>query len=178
MSYLWVQESQNLYVGDQGPDNSKHLVIKNQQIPDLEEMTQSHHAGGAIGEIEIGGLGVKALASKFKLTGWDPQTLSQFGINSRSAFPFTTYGNVRNKNGGVAVQAKAVMFGRLTKMSASDFKRGDLLEFDYEIKEILHYELWFAGKEKFYWDFFGSIFRIDGVPQNTDELINLAIPSN
>ena len=46
---------------------------------------------------------------------------------------------------------------------------------DYEIKEILHYELYFGKQEKIYWDFFQSIWRVDGAVQNQDMLTALAI---
>ena len=176
MTYLWTQEAANLYVGDAGPDNSKHLVLENHKLPDLEELTQEHHAGGAIAAIEVGGLGIKALMSSFRLKGWDPQTMSQFGIGGRVSFPFTSYGLIRNKNGGGAIQTKAVLFGRMTKMAAEQHKRGEMMGNDYEIKEILHYELYFGNQEKFYWDFFRSIWRVDGVVQNQDMLSALAIP--
>ena len=170
MSYVYVNEAFNLYVGNDDADNSKKLVIANLQIPDLEEITQEHHAGGALGAIEVGGLGVKALMSKFKLTGWDPQTMSQFGIGARAQYPFTAKALVRNKNGGAGLGVKAVMWGRLTKISPNEMKRGDLLGHDHEIKEITHYELYFNDAEKYYWDFFASIWRVDGVVQNQDEL--------
>ena len=170
MSYLYINEAFTLYVGNDDADNNKKLQIKNASFPDLEEITQSHHAGGAIGEIDIGGLGIKALTSKFKTTGWDPQILSQFGIPVRTAYPFTIKALVRNKNGGAAIGVKAVLWGRLTKVAPSEMKRGDLMEHDYEIKEVLHYELYFDGIEKFYWDFFASIWRVDGKVQNQDEL--------
>lgn len=175
MAYLYVQEAANLYVGDEGPDNSKHLVLENHKLPDLEEITQEHHAGGAIAAIEVGGLGIKALKSSFRLRGWDPQAMSQFGIGGRTSFPFTSYGLIRNKNGGAAIQTKAVLFGRLGKIASEPHKRGEMMGNDYEIIEILHYELWFGTQEKFYWDFFGSTWRVDGVVQNQDMLSALAI---
>ena len=33
----------------------------------------------------------------------------------------------------------------------------------------MHYELWFNEKEKLFWDFFSSEWRLDGVSQNDDE---------
>src|ERR1700748_1593955 len=106
MADMIVHESFNLFVGDAGPDNSKHLVIKNFKMPEFEELTQQHHSGGALGAIEVGGLGHKELMATFKLAGWDAQTMSQFGIGGRSKFPFTAYGNARSKATGTAVGIK------------------------------------------------------------------------
>ena len=167
----------NLYVGDAGPDNSKHLILKGLKVPTLEELTAEHHAGGAFMGIEVGGLGLKPLSSSFKSAGWDDQTLSQFGINGRSSYPFTAYGLARTKQGNQPVRTKAVTFGRLTKVEIPEMKRGDILEPDYEIKEILHYELWYSDKPKYYFDWATGRYEIDGVPQNQDELTALAIPT-
>ena len=178
MSDLIINESFNLYVGDAGPDNSKHLIIKNLKLPEMEELTQQHHSGGSWGAIDIGGLGMKELMCAFKLTGYDSQTLSQFGINSRSNFPFTAYGNAREKSTGRGVAVKGVMWGRLTKASRPEMKRGDLMEVDHEVKEILHYEEYWDNQEKYWWDWKTSIWRVDGKVQNQDEITNLSIPTS
>ncbi len=178
MSDLIVHESFNLFVGDAGPDNTKHLVIGNLKIPDMEELTQQFHAGGSVRGVEVGGLGFKELSSGFKLVGWDPQSMSQFGIGSRSKFPYTAYGNARSKATGTAVQIKCVMWARLTKIGVPELKRGDLFGCDHELKEILHYELYYNGTEKYYWDWQTALWRVDGVVQNMDEINNLAIPTS
>lgn len=178
MSDLIIQEAFNLYVGDAGPDNSKHLIIKNLKLPDFEEIVQAHHSGGSWGEIEIGGLGMKALTGMFKGTGWDVQTMSQFGINGRVKFPFTAYGNARSKATGAAVSVKAVMFGRMTSMKRPEMKRGELLEVDHEIKEMLQYQEWHGDVLKYYWDWQSTVWMVDGVVQNADEIANLGIPTS
>ena len=177
MSDLIVNESFNLFVGSAGTDNTKHLVIKNLKIPEMEELSERFHAGGSWGAIEVGGLGMKELMCGFKLTGWDPQTLSQFGIGSRAKYPFTAYGNARSKATGTAVAIRAVMFGRLTKVAMPELERGKLVDTDYEIKEILNYQLYYANAEKYYWDWQTTVWRVDGVAQNADEIANLAIPT-
>src|ERR1017187_4656700 len=139
MAALYIQEAVNLMVSDSG-DNSKHLSLISIKLPALEEMVQKHHAGGAMGEISVGGLGIKELVVTFKMVGWDPQTLSQFGLGATNMVPYTVYGLVRNKDGNAPVEVKAVVKGRLVKADPSDFKRGNLLEHDYAINEILHYE--------------------------------------
>lgn len=170
MAFHYNNESFNLYVGTDDADNDKRLIIKNVSLPDMEEMTQNHHAGGSFAEIEVGGLGMKALAPKFKSAGWDPQTMSQFGIGSRSQYPFIIKSKVRNLNGGAELGVKAVIWGRLTKLAPSEMKRGDAFEQDYEIKEVLHYELYFNNAEKYFWDYFTSTWRVDGANQNQGDI--------
>lgn len=175
MALLYIQEGFNLYVGDNGPDNNKKLNLESVKLPDLEEMTQEFYAGGAIGQISIGGMGLKALEASFKQKGWDPQTMAKFGIGRVNQEPFTVYGLVRDKNGNAPMQVKAVIRGRLTKIAPDELKRGDLFGHDYAIREILHYELYLNKLEKYFYDFAGSDWRVDGVDQFADERAMLAL---
>jgi P2 family phage contractile tail tube protein len=111
---LFFHEATNLFVGDNGPNNSKHLSLESVKLPTLEEITADHHAGGAIGAVKIGGLGLNALEVSFKIKGYDPQIMSQFGLGNRGRLPFTIYGAVRDKKAGRLVELKAVLEGRLT----------------------------------------------------------------
>lgn len=177
MSNLWVWEGVNLFAGDTPPNNSKHLTLSSVKLPDLNELTQDHHAGGAIGQIEIAGMGIAKPMVTFKQAGWDPQTMSLFGRTGTNQDPYTIYGLLRDKNGNKPIEMKAIVRGRINKITPADYSRGSLFTHDYGIGEILHYELYLNFLEQYYWDFFASIYRIAGVDQNTDELNILRIPS-
>ena len=165
---LFIHEAVNLFCGDDGPDNSKHLNLESIKLPTLEEISQEHYGGGAIGQIAVGGLGLKTLECTFKLKGYDPQTMSQFGLSSPVRKPYTCYGAIRDKKSGRAIEVKAIMEARLGKIEGDEHKRGDLLGHDHMLHELLHYELSFDGREKYYYDFFTSDWRVDGISQNTD----------
>ena len=45
------------------------------------------------------------------------------------------------------------------------------------MNSVVHYELWFDGQEKVYWDFFSNEWRVGGVDQNSDINRILRIPS-
>ena len=143
MPLLYVQEGFNLFVGDNGPDNEKRLNLESVKLPDLEENTVSVNPGGAIGEITVGGMGLKALESSFKITGWDPQVMSQFGLGQAAQLPYTIYGVVRDKNGNAPMQVKAILRARLTTMTPDELKRGDNFGHNFALREVLHYELYF-----------------------------------
>ena len=175
MPDLIIQTAFNLYVGDSDADNDKRLVIKNLKLPEHEEVVQEHHSGGSIGAIEVGNLGMTALTASFKHSGWDGQSMSQFGIGGRTLYPYTAFGYAIRKSNGSAVQIIAKMLGRMTKIQIPELKRGDLMEVDYEIKEILAYQLFYDGKEKFYYNWVKSLWRVDGQVQNQDELNALGI---
>lgn len=165
---LYVMEAANLFAGDHDPTASKHLTLSELALPALQEIFQDHHPGGSKVQVEIA-VGIQKFTPTFKMTGWDPDLLVQFGLNSRSTNVFTAYGVIRNKRTGDAIEAKAIMEGRLGKVEAEAFKRGELQGHDYAINGLMRYELWFGGREKVFWDFFSTEWRLDGVDQNADE---------
>jgi hypothetical protein len=173
---LFIQEAMNLFVGDNGPDNSKHLILETVKLPTLEETGQDYIPGGGIGEIAVGGLGLKKLESTFKIKGYDPQVMSQFGLGSRGRLPYTFYGAIRDKKGNRAIELKVIMEGRLAKIEGDDLQRSELIGHDHMIHEIWHYECYWDKKEKYYYDFLGSDWRVDGVSQNDDIRNILRIP--
>lgn len=168
MSTIYMMEAANLFCGDHDPTASKHLTLSELQLPSLSEMFQDHHAGGSKVQIEVA-VGINKLEPTFKLAGWDPDLLSQFGLGGRAPKIFTAYGVIRNKRTGEAIEAKAIMEGRLGKVESEAFARGEMQSHDYAINEVVHYELWFGGREKLFWDFYTSEWRVDGVSQNDDE---------
>lgn len=165
---LIVWEAANLFAGDDGPNNSKPLTLSSIMLPTFREKTQEHHPGGAIGAINIGGLGFEALELSFKLIGADAQTKAKFGLGSKSSQPYTVYGVLRDKNGGRAIERKAIAIGRLSEISESEFQRGQPGEQDHKITEVTHYELYEDKQEIFYFDFFASQWRVRGVDQLQD----------
>lgn len=170
----FVMEAANLFCGDHDPTASKHLTLSELQLPNLQEIYQDHHAGGSRVAIEVA-VGIQKLEPTFKLSGHDPDLLAMFGLSTRKQQVFTAYGVIRNKRTGAVVQSKAIMRGRLGKIEAEAFKRGELQSHDYAINEVVHYELHFGGKEKIFWDFFSTEWRLDGVDQNGDERRMLGI---
>jgi hypothetical protein len=176
MSGLLIMEAANLFCGDHDPNNSKHLTLSELALPELQEMFADHHAGGSRLQIEVP-TGIQKLTPSFKLAGWDPEVLPMFGLNSRATNHFTAYGVLRDRATGVAQEAKAVMRGRLGKVGPEAFQRGEMQGHDYEINAVVHYELWVNGAEKFFFDFFSSEWRVDGVAQNDDERSILQIPT-
>ena len=68
--------------------------------------------------------------------------------------------------------------GRLGKVTADTFKRGDSIGHSYSINEITHYEFYFDGNEMFHWDFWTNQYRVSGVDQNADMNRILQVPNN
>src|SRR5438445_9263397 len=99
MSTLFILNASNLFVGDHDPTNSKHLALMELKLPDLQEIYQDHHAGGARMQIEIE-VGVQKLEPTFKLVGFDPALLSEFGLGSKIKNIFTAYGEIIDRRTG------------------------------------------------------------------------------
>lgn len=165
---FYMMEAANLFCGDHDPSASKHLTLTELQLPPLNEIFQDHHPGGSPFGIEIG-LGVEKLLPTFKMAGTDPDLLSLFGLGTKLRQTFTAYGVMRDQRTGAALEAKAIIEGRLGKVEAETFQRGEMHGHDYAINGVIHYELWWGGREKFYMDFFSSEWRVDGKSQNSDE---------
>lgn len=162
---MYIMTAANLFCGDHDPTKSKHLTLDSLKLPSLEEEYAEHKPGGALVGVEFG-LGIKKFEPTFKLAGFDPDLLTQFGLSSRIRNVFTAYGVITDRRSGREIEARAVMEGRLGKVAPDEFKRGDLMGHDYAVNEMMHYAFYFDGKEKIFWDFFENAWRVDGVDQN------------
>ncbi|RWX72605.1 phage major tail tube protein [Mesorhizobium sp. M2A.F.Ca.ET.039.01.1.1] len=165
MSTLFILNASNLFVGDHDPTNSKHLSLMELKLPDLQEIYQDHHAGGARVQIEIE-VGVQKMEPTFKLVGFDPALLAEFGLGSKIKNIFTAYGEIIDRRTGQSLEIKAIMEGRLGKVAPDAHQRGEVAANEYAINEMSHYEVWWNGQEKILWDFWTNTWRIDGVDQN------------
>lgn len=168
MSTFYVTEAMNLFCGMHDPTKSKHLTLAEMKLPDLAAIYADHHAGGALVGIEVN-VGVSKLEPTFKLNGFDPDLITQFMASSTARKEtFTAYGAIRDQRSGRAIECKTIIEGQLGRIAPDAFQRGELQGHEYAINSVTHYELHFDGKEKIGWDFFTSLWRIDGVDQNAD----------
>ena len=81
MSTIYLMEAANLFCGDDDPTASKHLTLTELQLPNLQEAYQDHQPGGSRVQIEVA-VGIQKLEASFKLAGWDPDLLAQFGLGA------------------------------------------------------------------------------------------------
>jgi Phage tail tube protein FII len=167
MSTFYIVEGVNLFCGDHDPTNSKHLTLAELKLPDLTGIFADHHPGGARVGVEFE-VGIEKLQPTFKLNGYDPDLLVQFGLGSRVRHMYTGYGALVDKRTGAYVELKTVMEARLGEVTPDAFQRGELMGHEYALKELMHYEVHFNGSEKIYWDFFTNTWRVNGTDQNAD----------
>jgi uncharacterized protein len=184
---IYVMESANLICGDtrgsSAPGISTHLVLQELKLPGLEENYVDHAPGGASIAIEIP-THMNKLESTFNLAGWDPALMSYIGQNDPYYQRFTAYGLIRDRRTSKALQAMAIMEGRLGRVNPTAFSMGNLMAHEYSIKSIVSYQLYMQLSENgqldeiYDWDFFTSKRRIGGVETNRDMITMLAIPGN
>jgi phage tail tube protein FII len=183
---IFTMESANMICGDSGdasaPGISTHLEITNLKLPGLEENYVDHTPGGAPVQIEIPMFQNK-LESTFALAGWNPGVMSMFGSWTRTLMRFTAYGLIRDRRTGTGLQALALFEGRLGRVNPTDFRKSDLMQTEYSIRSITHYECYMqevVGQdpaEITFWDFFTSTRRQGGIDLNAEMNPILAIPS-
>jgi uncharacterized protein len=165
MSTFYLVEAVNLFVGNADPTRSKHLTLAELKLPDMTEMYVDHHPGGAPVGTEWS-VGINKLEPTFKLNGYDPDLLTEFGLGSKVRNIFTAYGVIVNKRTGRKIESKSVIEGRLGSIAPDAFQRGELMGHEYAINEVVHYEVFFDGAEKIYWDFFTNTWRMNGRDEN------------
>lgn len=189
---VYVMESANIICGDTralspgiagAPGISTHLTLQELKLPTMDESTVDHAPGGAPVAIEVPTHQAK-LEATFNLAGWDPTVMAYLGQQNPYYQRFTAYGLIRDRRTSQALQAMAVIEGRLGRVNPTAFSKGTLMHHEYAIKSIVHYQLTMQTKQNsepdeiYFWDFFTSVRRIGGKDLNKDMIRLLAIPAN
>ena len=176
---LFVWEQANLFCGDQTNDgttaDSQHLRLRELKLPTIEEQYVSHMPGGAMVGYEVD-THIKEMEATFTLAGWQPEVMTMIGQSNVLLQRFTAYGVIRDRRQGIALAAKAIMWGRLGRVAPSQWRKGDLYNHEYSIRSINHYELWMDGTQLYLWDFFLNQFQVGGIDVMADINQILAIP--
>jgi P2 family phage contractile tail tube protein len=173
---IFILEAANLYCGDFDTSLSQHLTISELKLPNVEENYVDHQAGGSPFTIEVDTI-LQRLEATFVLVGWSPEVATMIGSWEVAQNVFTAYGVVRDRRSGDAIEAKAIMGGRLGRANPANWTRGGLQHWEYSIRAITHYELYLEGNEMYFYDFFLNTMRMGGVDRNADINRILRIPT-
>jgi hypothetical protein len=111
------------------------------------------------------------------MKGLNPETSRKLGIGQPRRLNYTIRGNVRDIREDRNFAGKAVVQGRMVTANMSEFARESGIDEDYEIKEIMRYEFYLDGVERFYFDYFRGPAgaRIDGSPVFAQQAGNLGL---
>lgn len=119
------------------------LQIETLKLPTLEEITETFQPGGSDMEVEVAGLGVKALTMPFKIKSHTPETLALFGGAPGVRIPFTGKKLVVDEEDGTEHEHAIDVTGRLAKIEGEQLAAGKATGYDHEIKSIWTYtEYW------------------------------------
>jgi P2 family phage contractile tail tube protein len=176
MSTVYLMTAVNLYCGDHDPTKSKHLTLAELKLPDLQAIYVDHHPGGGVAATEFE-VGIQKLEPTFKLNGFDPDLMAEFGLGAKIRNRFTAYGEIIDQRTGRSIESKAVIEARLGRVAPDAFQRGELQGHEYAMNSVVHYEMWFDNKPIYEWDFFTNLWRVNGIDQNADTNRILRIPT-
>ena len=154
---IYVMDYANMFCGS-GPTNDKdsnHLVLTEVKLPSLEMQYQDHRAGGAPIAIEIPTV-INRLEVTFVLVGITRQVMELVDSWVNIEREFYIYGNVRDQMAGTAFQAAAAIRGQLGRVDPTNFRKGDVMSFNYSIRAIHRYEFGIQGHLVYYWDYFNN----------------------
>ena len=170
---LYNLDAMNLFAGDDDPNASLLAVISKVKIPDMTEKTKSHSGGGVVTDLEIGTNSYEPLSLTFSCEGINTEVTKGLGARKK----YTMRGNIRNIQTGENKALKVIVEGKLTKYSQGEFSRDSGTSADYEVKEIISYQVWVDGTEEIYFDYFGGPLgiRIKGVQVQLQIAQNLGI---
>ena len=169
-------DTANLFVGDDDPNASLHLQIRNVGvILDLEEATETFKPGGHVMSIDYGTRSFMLGPLTFELEGINPDVMSRF--MGPKKIKYTVRGNIRDLRTDADIPLVSIIEGRMVKVTHGAFSKGDSVNGQYEIKEISHYEVRIDGREELYVPFFEgiSMFRRRGQPMFPDLAANLGV---
>lgn len=129
-----------LYIND---NVNLALEIEALQLPSLEETLETFQPGGADGEIEIAGLGTKALKMPFKMKSHTPEVSRLFNPAPGVRMPFTGRKLIIDEETGTEHWHSVDARGRLSKISSQEMQGGKATGFDNEVGAIWEYnEYW------------------------------------
>lgn len=160
---VYHADAATLFVGDDDPTNSLHLVLKGVKIPALTEKTRGYSPGGGPVAIELGMRKIEAPKPTFKLEGPNPSVMNKFMLPQRQMY--TMRANIRDVAAQRDIAMKAIIQARMLEVDMSEFGTDDGVESDYQLSEVFYYQVFFDEQEKFYFNFLEGYagVRIDGL---------------
>lgn len=118
-------------------------ILEEMKLPVMEENKETFQPGGADGEVEIAGLGTKALTIGLKTKGHAVPLLSMFGGAAGKRHNFTGKKLVTDEMSGEEFEHAIDVVGRLTKIDSGAQQGGKANSYDHEIGSIFTYsEMW------------------------------------
>lgn len=141
-------DAATLFVGDDDPTNSQHLVLKGVKLPTLSEKTRDFAPGGGPVALKLGMRKLEAPEVSFKLEGINPTVMNKFMPPVRTMY--TMRANIRDIVKQRDIAMKAIIQARMQEVDMGEFGGSDGVETDYKLTEVMYYQVFFDGVEKYY----------------------------
>ena len=122
------------------------LEIETLQLADLEEKTENFMPGGVDGELEIAGLGTKALNLLAKVKSENEYMAGTFGAPPGKRRAYTGIKYIVDEFDGSEHEHIVDVTGRLIKIEPNENKAGELAGYNYTIGSIINYTEYWDGK--------------------------------
>jgi len=122
------------------------LSIEELALPMLEETVETFQPGGSDGEVEIAGLGTKALTLGMKVKGVAAGINAMFAGEPGTRRTWTGKVLVVDEETGEEHEHAIDVVGRLTKIGPAAHQGGKVNGYDYEVKSIWTYTEYWNGQ--------------------------------
>lgn len=169
MATLNTLEAANIFCGTDDPTQaaSNHLSLTELKLPTFEENFTDHLAGGAPVAMRID-THINPLECTFNLLGFNAHVMGLMKSWMRSQRHFIAYGLVRDRLNGAVLKCEAEMWGRLSRVNPTAYRRNDVLHHEYQINGIDRYRLTVGDQQIFLWDFFTNQLVIGGIDKTKE----------
>jgi P2 family phage contractile tail tube protein len=140
---LQILTAATLYLGAD-PTASKHSILKNFTLPNIEYVTVEHMAAGAPMGVTVSMNTLKPLEFTFQAMGFDEEMYRL--IASRQSRLVTVRGAIHDKENNRNIGLIATIKGVTAKLAADQFDRSKGVDHDYAITEVTRYKLEIADR--------------------------------
>lgn len=145
---------------------------ENAKLPTMEIKSEDFRGGGMDVALKMD-LGMEPLSFEFKLSSFDPQVYSLFGLYPGNEKQYTVRGSLAHSTGD-AFPAIAAMRGNMHKTEADEFEPGGKPMHAFRI-ELDYYKLTIGERLVYEIDILNGRRIIDGVDQLRTDRINLGL---
>jgi uncharacterized protein len=138
-------------------------LVEEVTLPDLKWKADDYSGGGLMGTRQMKTI-LDKLELKYKTAGYDPRAAAAVGQmpgqvgNYKLMASFIVPGDAE-------IPQKILVTGAMTELKRDAYKAGGKMMTEYTVNDVIYYEEWFDGKQKFLIDLLNQVFMVDGVDQ-------------
>jgi uncharacterized protein len=136
-------------------------LVEEVTLPDLKWKAEDHTGGGLMGTRQMKTI-LEKMELKFKTSGYDPRAASAVGQMPGQTQNYKLMASFVVPGDGEVPQ-KILVTGAMTELKRDAYKASGKMMTEYTVNDVIYYEEWFDGKQKFLIDLLNQVFMVDGV---------------